>query len=240
MTSIDSQPFTETHHALLFACLARSIMEAAGLVKGEAVVRQAVREYGMERGRRMALRAKVNGDALTMLNYIAYGEWSASRGAMKQAIVARAQHAKAHVSLCPWHTAWNQKDLLPYGQLYCLEIDKALVIGFNPDLHLEVNGTLTNGAEVCEFVYRGADLSGLNWLLLGFKKAVRPGKRARMPWEYHTGHLFTTVERVAVAALGDSGRRAVEAGLAEFGKLQDEAAAQTVAAYRGTDFSQVP
>jgi len=232
--------FTETHHAILFACLARAIIDAAGQTRGEAVVRRAVRAYGMERGRRMALRARANGEALTFLNYIAYGEWSATPGAMKQAIVEKAPHATAHVSLCPWHTVWNDKDLLPYGRLYCLEIDKALVNGFNPDLTLNVNGVRTDGAEVCEFVYRGADVSGVNGLLLGFKKSVRPGKRARMPWEYHAGHLFTTFARVAVAELGDVGRGAVDAGLAEFAREYGEAAAKTVVDYGGTDFTNLP
>jgi len=79
----------------------------------------------------------------------------------------------------------------------------------------------------------------LNGLLPGFKKSVRPGKRARMSWEYHAGHLFTTFELVAVAKLGDVGRIAIEAGLTEFAKEYGEAAAKTAVDYRGTDFTLV-
>jgi len=39
-----------------------------------------------------------------------------------------------------------------------------------------------------------------------------------MPWEYHLGHLYTTFERVAVEALGEAGRSAVQTGLDEFAR----------------------
>jgi hypothetical protein len=232
--------FTETHHALLFGWLARAIIEAAGDTKGEAVVRAATRQYGAERGRRMALRARGNRHALTTTNYLAYSEWVASPGVMKQVFVEKAPHARVHVHLCPWHTLWQEHELLPYGRLYCLEIDKALVNGFNPRLVVEVNGTRTNGADRCEFVFREANLTWSNYLLLGFRKAVSPGQKAHMPWEYHAGHLFTTFEKAAGEALGEPGQRAVGAALAEFTRYFGEGATQTLLAFRNTDFAHPP
>jgi hypothetical protein len=238
--SLPPEAFTETHHALLFGWLAQAIVEAAGQPQGEAIVRQAVRRYGAERGGRMAHRAKARGHALTMANYMAYGEWEASPGAAKQALVEKAPHAKLHVFRCPWHTVWNETGLLPYGRLYCLEIDKALVSGFNPQLALEVNGTRTNGAEHCEFVFRDANLPWWSHVWLGYRKTVHPGKQARMPWDYHTGHLFTTLEKVVHVALGEAGQRVTETGLAEFARRFGEPAAQRVLAFRSIDFTRLP
>ncbi len=72
---------TATHHAPLFAWAARELCRAAG-DRGEGIVRRAVRRYGEQRGRRMALRAQADGHPLDMVHYMAYGEWRAEQGEM--------------------------------------------------------------------------------------------------------------------------------------------------------------
>jgi len=216
------------------------VVEQVGEQQGEAILTKAVQQYGQERGRRMAQRAKAYGDALTMANFIAYSEWKASPGVIAQSIVERAPHAKIYITQCPWHTTWKESGLLPYGRLYCRVIDEALLDGFNPELQIEVNGTQTNGAAQCEFIYHDANLNWLNNMLIGYKKAVRPGKKALMPWEFHAGHLFSTVERVVVAEAGNLGQSAVRLGLDEFAKHFGEQAAQTVVSSRNYNFQTAP
>jgi hypothetical protein len=224
--------FSPTHHALLFAWLSREVIQRVG--------QEAVRRYGQQRGRRMALRAQANGHALTMANYMAYGEWQAGEGETEQEIVAKTPHVKAHVHLCPWYQAWEKEDLLPYGRLYCLEVDEALVHGFNPELRLDVNRTLSNDGEPCEFVFHGAKLDLLGSLSLAYKKAVRPGRKTVMPWDYHLGHLYKTVGEVIVEELGQVGEEAVAAALAVFAGHYGDEAALIVAAYQDVDFNQLP
>ena len=175
-----SQDFTETHHALLFGWIAKAVVGGVGEPLGEAVVRKAVRQYGQERGRRMALRAKANGHALTMANYLAYGEWKYSPGQAqgKMRIVEKRPDAKVRMEKCPWYEAWQKNDLTAYARFYCHEVDKALVSGFNPDLYVEVNGTRPDGADICRFVFHGANLTTVNNLLLTYRKKVRPGTSA--------------------------------------------------------------
>lgn len=231
--------FTETHHALLFGWIARAVMEQVGEGKGETVLRKAVQQYGNERGRRMALRASANRHPLTMANYLAYSEWRSTPGnAHDMQIIEKTPDARVQVRKCPWYGAWKENGLIPYGRIYCLEIDKALAQGFNPDLHLDVNATQPNGADHCEFVYHGASFSLPNYLLLAYKKAIHPGKSVVMSWEYHLGHLFTTLEKVLLAELGEPGNTAVQAGLAEFIRRFGEPAAQRIVAYRSEDFTQ--
>lgn len=232
----NQEGFTETHHALLFGWISRAVVELVGEKKGEVILRKAVRQYGQERGRRMALRAKANGDALTMANFMAYSEWKASSGVMEQSIVERSPHAKVYITQCPWHTAWKENGVLLYGRFYCREIDDALVHGFNPELQLDINGTKTNGAAQCEFVFRDANLTWLNNFWIGYKKTVKPGKKALMPWEYHVGHLFSTVEKVVVDEARDIGETAIKIGLREFAKRFGEQATQKVVSYRNLDF----
>lgn len=235
--------FTEVHHALLFGWIGRAVIEAVG----EGDMRIAVRLYGQERGRRMALRARAVGQALSLAAYFAYGEWKASPPealpegrsgwtGSQQWIEKTSQIARERVTRCPWHAAWKAHNLLPYGRLYCQEIDGALVGGFNPALAVDVLATLTGGAPACEFVFHD---TGPATAQEPAAPGV-PGQRTQMPWEYHAGHLFATLEKVLVARLGGAGRAAVEAGLAEFARHFGAPAAGRVLAYRGMDFNQLP
>ena len=232
--------FTATHHVMLFAWMSRAVIERAGPERGEPLMRKAVRRYREQRGRRMALRAAQNGHALSMANFIAYGEWAAGEGEMAQEMVEKAPHARVLVHRRPWHQAWEANDLLPYGRPYCQEIDEALVRGFNPGLKLDVNSTRTNDGIPCEFVFHDASLTLPRLLALAYKKAVKPGKQAVMPWSYHLGHLFKTASEVIIQEPGETGREAVEAALAAFTAHYGEEAARIVPSYRSTDFDCLP
>jgi hypothetical protein len=232
--------FTEIHHALLHAWIAKAVVERVGEQRGEAIIRKAIRQYGEERGRRMALRAQANKHVLSMPNYIGYTEYRIRPGEIEMKILERSPHARVRIPKCPWYATWKENELLSVGRLYCLEIDQALVRGFNPELQLDVNGTLPNGAAQCEFVYHDADLTIPNYLLIRYRRAISPGARAVMPWDYHVGHLFTTLEKVAIEELGQVGQEAIEAGLTEFAKRYGEQAMQRVVAGRSEDYQSVP
>jgi hypothetical protein len=219
--------FTPTHHALLFAWMARAVVARVGEERGEGVMRKAVRRYGEERGHRMAMRAAADGEPLSMANYLAYGEWSAEAGESEQAIEQDGADVRMTVRRCPWHAAWAEDDLMAYGRLYCLEIDEALVRGFNAMLRLDVRHTRPNGGERCEFVFHEVE--------------QRMPKRGRvMPWAYHLGHLYTTMGDVVVEELGQLGREAVRGALEVFSERYGQEAAQVVLGYQDVDFDQLP
>jgi hypothetical protein len=231
---------TQTHHALLFAWLARGAVDLVGEARGEAAMRLAVRRYGQERGRRMAARCRANGHALTMLNFFAYGEWQVEQGQMVSSRTRQGADVQVLTYQCPWHSAWTTHQLLPYGRFYCLEIDEAVLAGFSPALSMEVNGTLSNGAPHCEFVFHKANMNLANLLLLWYRRTVHPRDSAVMPWPYHTGHLYSTMARVLVDELGTMGKAAAASAMAAFADRFGEEAAQAIQAYQGTDFSTVP
>jgi hypothetical protein len=235
-----SDHFNETHHALLFAWIANAVEEQVGQQKGEAVIRKAVRQYGEERGRRMLLRAQAKKHALSMINYLGYREYNISPGVMDLKIISKPPHAMFRISTCPWQRAWEENGLMSVGKLYCLEIDQALLRGFNPDLQLDVILTLSNGDPRCEFVYHDANLKIPNIVLFGYRKGINPGPKAVMPWDYHVGHLFNTFEKTAYEELGKAGKQAVETGLAKFGERYGESAMKKVMVSRNVDFDIVP
>lgn len=232
--------FSPKHHALLFAWISKAVFDRVDENRAEAVIRKAVRRYGEERGRRMALRARSNGHKLSMVNYIAYGEWQAEPGQQIQEIIAKVPNLVTHVHKCPWQDAWAENDALHYGRLYCQEVDEALVRGFNPDLHLDVNGTKSEGKGHCEFVFHNANLGIINTILLGYRRAVKPAGNAVMPWDYHLGHLFKTMREVIGEEFGELGEEAMDAALSVFTESFGESAGEAIKAFSGTDFKRLP
>lgn len=226
----DRSEFAPAHHALLFAWISRAVVRRIGEGRGEAVVRQAVRRYGEQRGRRMALRAATDGYPLTMDAYMAYGEWRAPEGTTAAEVVQEAPDPVQHVLECPWHRAWQDQSVMPYGRLYCLEVDHALARGFSPEIRLSVNSIKSGGDDCCEFVFHGATPEG----------AVEPNSPTVMPWQYHLGHLYKTMGQILVEELGELGKEALEEGLSEFAARYGPAAARAVEAYGDTDFDRLP
>ena len=229
-----------THHALLFAWIGREVAQRVGEEQGEAIMRKAARRYGEQRGHRMALRAQANGHALTMTHFLAYGEWQAEPGTAASETVERVPHFKYRVTLCPWHNAWQENDLMPFGRFYCMEIDLALVHGFNPDLRLDVNDTLSNEGTYCEFVFYDADLTAAGALTTEDGTPVAEWEARIMPWDYHLGHLFKTAGEVVIEVLGQAGQEAMDAAITGFARRFGDEAAQIVQSYAHVDFDRLP
>jgi hypothetical protein len=230
--------FSPVEHAYLFACLARAAIRLAGEAAGSAAVRRGVRLYGEQRGRRMALRVQADGRPLSMLNFLIYSEWQTAPGENESVMVEFVPDARSSVRRCVWNSTWRENDLLPYGRLYCLEIDSALLRGYNPDLRLSVNQTLSNQGEPCDFIYAGAELTQENLERLQYGKRSDPGPRARMPWEYHTGHLYQTLRGVFITDLPDADRAALSA-LDAFSERFGQPAAEVVRSYAAVNFDQI-
>jgi hypothetical protein len=219
--------FSATHHALLFAWISRALFQCVGEETAETAIRKAVRRYGEQRGRRMALRAEADGHALSMAAYRAYGEWAAGPGEMMSTSIARSGDVTTYVHRCSWHVAWTENGLLRYGRYYCLEIDRALVRGFNSALCLEVNRTQPSEGDYCEFVYRNVG------------QAV-PDPAATMPWEYHAGHMYKTMGEVLVEELESTGSVVLGQAMDWFTERYGAQAARQIAAYRDVDFCTLP
>lgn len=232
---------TETHHALLFAWIAREVIQRVGESEGGQAIRKAVRRYGEQRGGRMAQRARADGLPLNMADFMVYGEWRASDPSITQTESVEVKpDVRMNVVRCPWNETWSRENLIEYGRLYCQEIDHALVRGFNPDLELDVNRTLTNDGESCEFVYHEAGLVNGETLGVIENRKSRLEGRTVMPWEFHCGHLYKTFSEVLESELGHPGRDAVKEAMDEFSRCYGVNSTQRILAYQDLDFDEVP
>lgn len=232
--------FTPTHHALMMAWISKAVVDAVGEEKGEQIIRRAVVRYGNQRGRRMAMRAEANGHPQTMTNYFAYAEVKLKRGDFKMELLERSPHVRGRTSTCPWTVAWEKNDLMEYGRYFCREIDRAVVQGFNDDLVLEVNATMSNGAEYCDMTFVDANFTLPKMAGVAWKKMVSPGRSVVMPWEYHVGHLYKTLGEVITEELGEEAAEVMATALKDFTDRYGEAARDTVLAHQTTDFDRLP
>ena len=73
-----------------------------------------------------------------------------------------------------------------------------------------------------------------------FKKMIKPGKKAIMPWEYHAGHLYKTIGEVITDELGEQAEEIMTASLKDFTDKYGKSAGQIVKSYENTDFDKLP
>jgi hypothetical protein len=183
----------------------------------------------------MALRALAEEKELSMTNYLVFGEWRGSDPSRTQSEkYATGPDVRSCVQICPWNTAWVDEDLLPYGRLYCREIDRALARGYNPELKLEVRRTLSNEGEPCQFIFHKADPEEAE------RASVEVRDRAVMPWAYHCGHLYATFRQALIEDFDQLGEDAVDEAMLEFENRFGEQATRIVRSYQDVDFDHLP
>lgn len=206
-------------HAILFACMAKALFDACP-DDAEQVLRAGVRTYGTERGARMAARCLRNGDVCTPQNYQVYNERSSRPGQMNSVPAQKTPEYILHVKKCAWVDAWEKHGLLAYGRYYCLDIDKSLTRGFKKDYEVKIGGWLSWGAEYCDMRW-GFSMDEQTELAIRQKRADL-AEGAVLDYNFHTGHLFSTLahefSRLAGKAGEDATRNALEDFCRRFGR----------------------
>ncbi|WP_053942864.1 L-2-amino-thiazoline-4-carboxylic acid hydrolase [Kallipyga gabonensis] len=226
-----------SHHAMLFAYIAKAVIDKYG-EKGREVISKGVNLYGWQRGRRMALRALADGKELNVENYLLYGEWEAFPGQMDLRFPSYSPEVRMQNYRCPWHTEWSQRGLLEYGYLYCKDVDAALARGFN-GMDLQLKGNRSLGDECCDFVFKDNGIPEEKMEEF-YKNQKKIGNKAKMPWPYHVGHLYSAMREVILEAFGSEGQKALEEALDEYKKEYGKAAYDLVLEYADLDYNVLP
>lgn len=199
---MDTEQIGLEQHALLIAWLAQETVQRFG-EKGRAAIREGVRRYGEERGRRMAARARAAGHALDLLSFLVFGEIDTSANTWK--IVRTTPYFELHAKKCGWHDVWVKSNLIEAGGLYCHEIDDAILHGFNPNIQFQVDGTLSNGSSACRFLYYGWKINFFDKLRLAWYQQ-QAGDRYKRPFSFHILHYYRTLSGALDEAFGAQGR----------------------------------
>ena len=213
--AISETPLRPEHHAALFGFLSKRCIQRFGQ-NGRQAVLDCAAQYGRERGQRMAKRCLANGDALTMFNYLAYGEWRALPGEADVRVVEYQPQYKTHSHKCPWCEGWKKHGLLSYGSLYCLAVDHGVVEGFNPACAIEINQLQSQGDPVCEFVWLQAGVRGPEDKQRLDEKKKKLTATCSKDFRYHTGHLYRVFLSGLTQRFGPAGTEICEAALFDY------------------------
>lgn len=226
-----------SHHAMLFAYVTREAMQAFG-EQGEAAIIRAVHRYGVQRGRRMAMRARQDGITADGMSYDLYGEWACFPGQVECTQSLDNGCYTLHFHRCPWHTDWKRFEMLEYGKCYCGYVDKAIIEGLGLENSVfcgsRVDGHSTCDLKFCDRYYTEEDLDRQH------RQKENLHGREKMPWEYHVGHLYQALRDVLLEEFGRSGRRILKQAMKHYEAHFGPVAKKLVLEYADLDYDALP
>lgn len=224
---------TERHHAYIVLGFYKALTDRGP--RGREAFVKAAQVYGESRGRRMAMRAIRDGRALDFTSYFAYSEWEASEGAFDSVFEALPGCVDERVTRCPWAEVFAGEEALACGLLYCGEIDRAIVRGFNPALTLDVASVQHDGG-CCQFYFRD---DGIGPDLFARAEALPRGTCVR-EFAYHCADAWRVFSNVAVSVFGPAeGERIIADAEACVAGSAGGEVLETVRQYDGVNFDQV-
>jgi len=204
-------------HATVFAVVARNAGAPADPAALTAIS-EAVRRYGLQRGRRMRKRAIRNGDPPDMASYRAYCEWFAEEGSFATEIVEDSPVLITRTTRCPWMDAWKKTGLVSEGHIYCSFVDDNLVKGFNEDLLLNVGPVLSDGKSgYCEFKWNGLDMRNESSNQTSARRERLMHETVKS-WDYHIGHLLRQLNDTLIELM-PNGRDIMMASVRELAEV---------------------
>lgn len=130
---------------LMFYHLASTLIEGLGEEEGRKLIQEAVRRFGLERGRRMREKADSMGLEPTPENFRMVSDlpevgWG---GATRE-------------TYCPFAEAWFDKDATDLCKLYC-EVDIWKYIGYNPKISVKRTSWILEGDKECRYEIKEED-----------------------------------------------------------------------------------
>lgn len=152
----EGAPLGVQHHAAMIGCMNKAVMQIAPN-NAEHLIEQYMRQYGLDRGSKMARQAMEAGYDLNIHTYNAYRQWACEPGASVSHVVSERPDYRVRVTRCPWQEEWQRRGLTEFGKYYCDFIDEALAQGFGGGLNLRVAKTLSHGDSCCDFIWQDAE-----------------------------------------------------------------------------------
>lgn len=228
--------WTEHHHAWIVSEYFRILTKQWG-DRGLETFIQATRTYGEQRGKRMAMRAIKDGQPLNLESYFAYGEYSSTPEFFQVKMWADSSAVNEQVTQCPWADIFSRKNLKECGVVYCREIDKAIVRGFCPHLHLDTTST-QHYDSCCRFYFRQDEKIQPD-ILEKADNLTAERKDIRMPMDYHCAHVYHVFSATAKGVFGKEGEEVSALVLNRFEQEYGKEAADYLAKHANTAFDTI-
>ncbi len=138
--------------AALFAFAAKAVIKEMGEEKGEALLKEAIDDFGKARGRRIAAMVKDLGQPLTLKNWLIYSDIDSVNFDPQPDLDNNDLVVKA--GACTFWNAAREFGMGDYAKIYCKYADYAILEGYNPDIKLVLHDRHHVGQpEHCTFRY---------------------------------------------------------------------------------------
>ena len=224
--------FTEESQTFLIAAYYKELKETFGERGVEAFI-HAVKQYGMQRGSRMAQRAIRDGQKLDYITFCRYGEWEPSGEVVRTGNVSKTSVAsytpdyEYHVMTCPWYQGFQKFGALEAGALYCANLDEAINQGFNGQIPFRTVQTM-HTADCCIFRVRNAGITP--------ETDLKHREGSVRGFDYHCAHVYTAFGTVCTGIFGQEGEAVIERVLGAFGEQYGAAMAEQLVWLAGENF----
>ncbi len=137
--------------AQLFCSIAKSVIEKLGPEDGEALLKEAVEFFGLQRGKRIAEKVKAEGKSPTFKNWLIYTDIDSIN--FRPAMNVEDGDCVAKIRNCTFFNAAKEWGLEDFAKYYCKYVDYKIIEGYNPDLKLVLDDRHTTGKNRCIFRY---------------------------------------------------------------------------------------
>jgi len=138
--------------AQLFCCSAKRVIDRLGEKEGTAVMRAAVEDFGLERGRHIAARVAELGLPLSFKNWLIYSDINSSENFQALPSIEDGDLV-VKVHDCTFYNAARQWGLDTFAHIYCKHVDYKILEGYNPDIMLRLQERQATGEDFCVFRY---------------------------------------------------------------------------------------
>lgn len=139
--------------ANMYYFLTKSIVEEYG-EEAKGAISRGIREFGLDRGRKIAEKVRAAGEELTIENLDKYYDMPITKGwDLHRTYEEGRKHSVT--DSCTMAKVWIERDWLDVGHCYC-EVDPAIREGYNPKLDYRHLMNILEGDDHCESltVYR--------------------------------------------------------------------------------------
>jgi len=133
--------------ARLFCTVSEEVITKFG-EEGRKAIIDAVKQFGIRRGKEIAELVKSKGKELTLKNFMVYNTFDSSDTAKYKIniIDGNVEVVIRSCIFCEGCEDWDKKE---FGKIYCEYIDEAIMEGYNLDIKFELVSSLTRGEKRC-------------------------------------------------------------------------------------------
>ena len=138
--------------AQLFSTVAKHVISQLGAEKGEQLLKEAVEEFGFQRGKRIAERVKNEGLELSFKNWLIYTDIDSMKN-FRPITTTPEGDFLAKIKHCTFYNGAEEWGLGEYAKYYCKYVDYKILEGYNPDIKLILEERYSTGVKRCFFRY---------------------------------------------------------------------------------------